>query len=156
MRSMFVPSPGAEAEESNIQTSESRFRRQCATDEQRLEQGYLQAWDCWFVRLLNRTDSFAANPETSSAPIRPSKIQYIGQSDRWMFCRGCPRTAQHGTRPSRRQQRESPGSLWHGTNTNRPTRKTALCSTVSEWTLPIYRRWNVVRKVFMEALFALR
>lgn len=44
MRSMFIPSLDSEAEESFIQTSESTFRRQRATDVERLEMGYLQVW----------------------------------------------------------------------------------------------------------------
>ncbi|ODM19123.1 hypothetical protein SI65_05740 [Aspergillus cristatus] len=43
MKSIFVPSSDSEAE-SVIQTSESMFRRQRATDLGRLETGYLQVW----------------------------------------------------------------------------------------------------------------
>lgn len=44
MRSMFIPSSDSKAEESVIQTSESTFRRQRATDVERLDVGYLQVW----------------------------------------------------------------------------------------------------------------
>lgn len=44
MRSMFIPFSDSEAEESVIQTSESTFRRQRATDVERLDTGYLQVW----------------------------------------------------------------------------------------------------------------
>lgn len=43
MKSIFIPSSDSEAE-SIIQTSESTFRRQRATDLERLEMGYLQLW----------------------------------------------------------------------------------------------------------------
>lgn len=43
MKSIFIPSSDSEAE-SVIQTSESTFRRQRATDLERLERGYLQVW----------------------------------------------------------------------------------------------------------------
>lgn len=41
---MFIPSSDSEAEESVVQTSESTFRRQRATDVERLDLGYLQVW----------------------------------------------------------------------------------------------------------------
>ncbi|GAA87890.1 hypothetical protein AKAW_06004 [Aspergillus luchuensis IFO 4308] len=44
MRSMFIPSSNLEGEECVIQTSESTFRRQRATDVERLNMGYLQVW----------------------------------------------------------------------------------------------------------------
>ena len=44
MRSIFVPSSDSGTEESVIQTSECTFRRQRATDMERLETGYLQVW----------------------------------------------------------------------------------------------------------------
>jgi hypothetical protein len=44
MSSMFVPYSGSEMEERLIQTSESTFRREPATDAERLDMGYLQIW----------------------------------------------------------------------------------------------------------------
>ena len=44
MRSMFILFLDSEAEESVIQTSESTFRRQRATDVECLDTGYLQVW----------------------------------------------------------------------------------------------------------------
>ncbi|RAK94832.1 uncharacterized protein BO80DRAFT_420270 [Aspergillus ibericus CBS 121593] len=44
MRSMFVPPLDEEVQECLIQTSESTFRRQRATDVERLDMGYLQVW----------------------------------------------------------------------------------------------------------------
>ncbi|RDH30832.1 hypothetical protein BDQ94DRAFT_180863 [Aspergillus welwitschiae] len=44
MRSMFIPSSNLEGGECVIQTSESTFRHQWATDVKRLEMGYLQVW----------------------------------------------------------------------------------------------------------------
>lgn len=44
MSSIFVPYSGSEVEERLIQTSESTFRREAATDAERLDMGYLQIW----------------------------------------------------------------------------------------------------------------
>ncbi|RHZ60740.1 DUF3723 domain-containing protein [Aspergillus thermomutatus] len=44
MSSIFVPYSGSEVEERLIQTSESTFRREPATDAERLDMGYLQIW----------------------------------------------------------------------------------------------------------------
>lgn len=44
MRSMLIPFSDSEVEESVIETSESTFRRQRATDVERLDTGYLQVW----------------------------------------------------------------------------------------------------------------
>ncbi|PYH60299.1 uncharacterized protein BO96DRAFT_497933 [Aspergillus niger CBS 101883] len=44
MASMFIPSLDGEIGECEIQTSESTFRRQRATDVERLDMGYLQVW----------------------------------------------------------------------------------------------------------------
>jgi hypothetical protein len=44
MSSIFVPYSGSEVEERLIQTSETAFRREAATDAERLDMGYLQIW----------------------------------------------------------------------------------------------------------------
>ncbi|KAF7164507.1 hypothetical protein CNMCM6106_001025 [Aspergillus hiratsukae] len=44
MSSIFVPYSGSEVEERLIQISESTFRREPATDAERLDMGYLQIW----------------------------------------------------------------------------------------------------------------
>lgn len=70
MRSMFIPSEDSEAVECVIQASESTFQRQCATDMERLDMGYLQVW----LYTMRHYPLMPPDPKKDDLVLKPMRV----------------------------------------------------------------------------------